>query len=724
MFKRHFTVALLALAAFLAPVAELPIASSVVRPAAALAAVGVTQVNAQMYGAVGNGAHDDTAALNAAITYVNATGGGIVSLPPGTYKVNSQLVLKDKVVLAGSGRNNTTLDMSTTTATTAAVTATGTVSSALPTFSNITADAKTITFGSAPGVVAGDLLVITNSATSSWNTSRTYYQAGEFVRVASIAGNVVTLEHPLYDAYTGGATTSIYKVTPVTVGVRDLAARFKTGLSGVNVTYGYRCTFHDLILSGSDQSNLQIDRCFNTNFERISVDDYTDPTAGLNYGITIGNSQGIHVSGCFLSTYRHGLTTGGGSFTGNVPCRDLVVENNTITSKNDSLWGLDLHGNSEFAVLRNNILPTGVAVGGDQCVIAGNLIHTNKVNPSGIYLDELKGPNWTIENNTIIANADGQASSNSAMINVGMNNSAFASCSRDGAMRIVNNFIDLGSYNGRAIDVLNQFSNAVIDMDVTGNIVKGAASTFRLGIYVAGDGSHGFRSVAIKNNNIINASIQARYTASRLLDIENNTVYNADTSGIAYVNYATGYAGTQPDQTINISNNTVYKPNKTGIQLGGDGDGTKTTLIVRGNVATGCVQGGTTGSSYTDSSIYVTNAATAIVDGNVIGKDAADASSSQTKSFGAFSVTNLFERNNHNIGTLASQIGSITNRYGGFSYNGANKVGFGTAAPSGGTYAVGDIVWNVSPAAGSALGWICTVAGSPGTWKELAPVSL
>ena len=49
-----------------------------------------------------------------------------------------------------------------------------------------------------------------------------------------------------------------------------------------------------------------------------------------------------------------------------------------------------------------------------------------------------------------------------------------------------------------------------------------------------------------------------------------------------------------------------------------------------------------------------------------------------------------------------------------------------TAIPTTGNFAVGDIVWDSAPAeAGSAsskyirLGWICTVAGSPGTLLEM-----
>lgn len=52
--------------------------------------------------------------------------------------------------------------------------------------------------------------------------------------------------------------------------------------------------------------------------------------------------------------------------------------------------------------------------------------------------------------------------------------------------------------------------------------------------------------------------------------------------------------------------------------------------------------------------------------------------------------------------------------------------GKATAAPTTGTWAVGDVIRNSAPAeAGSAsskyviYGWICTVAGTPGTWLEL-----
>lgn len=51
-----------------------------------------------------------------------------------------------------------------------------------------------------------------------------------------------------------------------------------------------------------------------------------------------------------------------------------------------------------------------------------------------------------------------------------------------------------------------------------------------------------------------------------------------------------------------------------------------------------------------------------------------------------------------------------------FPDNGEN---YGTAAPTAGTWAVGRKVINAVPTVGQPQGWICTVAGTPGTWVAL-----
>jgi hypothetical protein len=41
----------------------------------------------------------------------------------------------------------------------------------------------------------------------------------------------------------------------------------------------------------------------------------------------------------------------------------------------------------------------------------------------------------------------------------------------------------------------------------------------------------------------------------------------------------------------------------------------------------------------------------------------------------------------------------------------------GLNLPSTGNYIKGDLIYNTNPTPGGYVGWICTVSGTPGTWK-------
>ncbi|MEZ2417480.1 glycosyl hydrolase family 28-related protein [Luteibacter sp. RCC_6_2] len=58
--------------------------------------------NVMDFGAVGDGIHDDTAAIQTAISSLSATGGGVY-LPPGTYVVSSTIALIPNLTLSGFG---------------------------------------------------------------------------------------------------------------------------------------------------------------------------------------------------------------------------------------------------------------------------------------------------------------------------------------------------------------------------------------------------------------------------------------------------------------------------------------------------------------------------------------------------------------------------------------------------------------------------------------------
>jgi len=68
------------------------------------------------------------------------------------------------------------------------------------------------------------------------------------------------------------------------------------------------------------------------------------------------------------------------------------------------------------------------------------------------------------------------------------------------------------------------------------------------------------------------------------------------------------------------------------------------------------------------------------------------------------------------------------NTYGGYKFpinTAQNYVFYSGEVPTGANYAtatwsVGDTVYNSAPAVGQPVGWKCTVAGTPGTWEELA----
>jgi hypothetical protein len=74
--------------------------------------------------------------------------------------------------------------------------------------------------------------------------------------------------------------------------------------------------------------------------------------------------------------------------------------------------------------------------------------------------------------------------------------------------------------------------------------------------------------------------------------------------------------------------------------------------------------------------------------------------------------------NNDLAGTLGRSLNAPT--------SGAGRVApqtFGTAAPTTGAHIVGEVVWNTAPAASGTIGWVCTTAGTPGTWKTFGAIS-
>ena len=77
-------------------------------------------------------------------------------------------------------------------------------------------------------------------------------------------------------------------------------------------------------------------------------------------------------------------------------------------------------------------------------------------------------------------------------------------------------------------------------------------------------------------------------------------------------------------------------------------------------------------------------------------------------------ATNLFAAGN--TGSFLSENNSLIGKVENASDSGVLISQFAAAAPTTGTWAVGDRVIQLTPVVGNPTGWRCTVAGTPGTW--------
>jgi len=114
--------------------------------------------------------------------------------------------------------------------------------------------------------------------------------------------------------------------------------------------------------------------------------------------------------------------------------------------------------------------------------------------------------------------------------------------------------------------------------------------------------------------------------------------------------------------------------------------------------------------------ILLQSCTSATVTGNVF-KNA----SANTADFRCDTTTNLvFENNVVNVGYSIDASVAPSSVFGNV---GPGTRTYRTAAPTGGTWVVGDKVWFESPTSGGYIGAVCTVAGTPGTWKNFGVIA-
>ena len=191
--------------------------------------------------------------------------------------------------------------------------------------------------------------------------------------------------------------------------------------------------------------------------------------------------------------------------------------------------------------------------------------------------------------------------------------------------------------------------------------------------------------------------------------IESNTVKSAGQQGIAYTNC---------EGNGKIINNIVDTSTLAGIA--NVGSQTSLDIYICNNSV----------SNSTALGIGCENVRTLVLADNLV-KDVVDGGASGQRGYrvgGSIGINYGQVKNNLAIGTFITgkysiiANGFITSIYErGNSWNSQEKYSF--TSPTTGTWERGSIVWNTAPAELGFIGWVCTIAGTPGTWKSFGAIT-
>jgi parallel beta-helix repeat protein len=212
---------------------------------------------------------------------------------------------------------------------------------------------------------------------------------------------------------------------------------------------------------------------------------------------------------------------------------------------------------------------------------------------------------------------------------------------------------------------------------------------------------------ALIENNNFNVSSAEGYTGVCAIKMDGNVPVSAKILNNVCQNFAAG-AGTAALELYldgglvsgnNISNGISIGVGQTGIQLGN----TKKTTVENNNIS---------GFYYGIRLLGSDNA----VKNCVIGPNNFSSNSVADILIDAGCVNNIIILTDPN--TVV-----IDNSAPGSNLFIKSWLGASTAAPTTGTYARGDVIYNSTPSAGGFVGFVCVTAGTPGTWKTFGAIS-
>lgn len=308
-------------------------------------ALGWNVVRASDFGAVSG--QDITSALSEALASLNALGGGTL-LIEGMSATVSSVVVPSNISIEISA--DTVLTHTSTTS--YMFSASGSVGAVRLLTAQAASGDQSITVADASGIVAGDWLILRDTADFSVNSAAVNYKSGESVTVKSVAGSVLSFDRPLLGSflksglYTLANNSGVLRVTPAK----------NVHITGSGTLIGNPANNVGLIQM-SHVDGFTVDGRLNIRnfggcgiYARSSVrgrienpiisDGINSVGTGLpGYGIALGEAcHDVIVRGLSATRTRHAFTTLGGAQGG---CSAIIVVD-AIVSDND-FTALDTH---------------------------------------------------------------------------------------------------------------------------------------------------------------------------------------------------------------------------------------------------------------------------------------------------------------------------------------------------------------------------------------------
>ncbi len=327
----------------------------------------------EWWGAVGDGATDDTTPISSALT----TNIPVVFQSDVTYAMGSGVSVNGSVSMRSSGvipailaptANFKAFSFAAAASATASTTVNG----------EVEMDDEGITVTDGTGIVAGQLLTMKSNALWYWD-NRGSLTKGETHLVKSVSGNVVKFTEPCCDNYATSETVTVSAVNPVSCNITNIKIIPTTQSSNIiiGMVWYVDSVVDGLEVANSDSAGIAVGLDYNSRFINCKVNLNADIDVGLGYGLQTSGSAFCKVLNSDFTNCRRGV-----DFSGSYPTRFSSVVGCSVTHETESVnaSGLGMHGTAENCLFANNILHglrIGIASRGGNIAIIGNTFTGN-----------------------------------------------------------------------------------------------------------------------------------------------------------------------------------------------------------------------------------------------------------------------------------------------------------------------------------------------------------